>query len=1250
MKSSYKLSLVYPLIGLILGLFLQACPGPDTMPDYFGNGETAPTPAVSETPPASGSCTVNLKAALCVIIKGDNIEAGVEDPLCVEEIPPIPFEIKSGTGISLHGETFPDIEVAGHGLTVPIIINAKGSTNGSDNVGTGTIDASGNIEITNFNFYITALGMVGQIPSLTLTTGSTEELTSLSAISGSPVSTDGSVTMVLGTVLGHLFPAADEKLFGASLEGTFTGKFEPPPSGCKGEEGPQNIMVTKLITDEAGKQIEEQIPNKNRMEIGKKTFIAMNPSDIGPRFSNNAKFKIANVSEESIQINLPPRIGPFIISSIGSLIKKLAPKESLIVTVTFYPTIDTVDKPGEIDVPLTIGTDTFHLIGTAIEATGQVAIDLLDNGGKTVLENIQGIDLGLVQVPASSKKQFFECQQITCNGGELPTKCQPCVDITSGRCQLLTIDISEKPTDEVDANCNPLIQKPTETMAINLAGTQSVPILPTRKVIQIRNTGPIPLTINTIDISDVPGSSSKGQFVVKTNAIFHSNDFSSIQTNIREALEKGDMQGDALPIVLDPYDPPNSEDKVFVVISYEPNDLIGFDGLQATIGNVVTDKGTLRIASTGIGSSLALTGTTAIKDIPALQVYFKTTTGVKDRADGQTMPFRDVTAETVDSAIPLFIKISESADHPLLIKEIKLSGPDASFFEWLDTKDKINAKPSGSRCTIPVMSPDSSGQSGIIADLSPVTLGTNGYTLRPSEYTLDTMPLFGCINYHRDTASLTPEQIKKRQFSAIITIKVQELKTNGEPAKNPDGSIKESTFTIKLLSVINPLKGHLVFRITQTIASLMNPQFPSVSAAAAKSEIDMQIAEGRATEADRFVFLGAMVLDPFDEETIKDEDGTVVSTPGDGITAVFRPVDTHPVKETYEDPLAEYTSLIHNSLLPEGQRGIFFDYPNLPEGFKTSGLKIYTGSLSYPGPLALPEDKPEEPSQCEMVDPCSIEGQRKLGQGNPNSGKTGVCAFFFVTAGTYDSPSFHYPEEIGSGTRKNMCDYGNEHQNLNSIKGIYNLDGLMHFENVGLGFWGPTYFHNPFGPLGPAAPLNEIFKMSFTTGVLLPPSETPGLDLLPDKRIDIGRSEYKMNLNDNNLTTAQLCGNNTKNRYIQGNYYSTWKYLKPFLVKDETGETPAGCPEPGLSYTGGSAYLRGTLLNHETGVAAFATESKFSSSENLTFAFKDVMLFVILNGWFCDPLGPEEEMEGSHCYDLKFNDRDALPQVSILGD
>ncbi|MBI2974294.1 MAG: hypothetical protein HYY43_01715 [Deltaproteobacteria bacterium] len=429
----------------------------------------------------------------------------------------------------------------------------------------------------------------------------------------------------------------------------------------------------------------------------------------------------------------------------------------------------------------------------------------------------------------------------------------------------------------------------------------------------------------------------------------------------------------------------------------------------------------------------------------------------------------------------------------------------------------------------------------------------------------------------------------------------------------------------------------------------MNPQFPGNSAVASKEEMDIQIADGKAKEEDRFIMPSALILDPFDEETIKDEAGNILTAPSDGVTGVYRKIDTHAVGTTYDNPfLPDYTSLLFDSTAKAGEQGMFFDYPNLPDDLKIAGLRVFTAALSYPGPLVSPQDRFDNVSQCEQVDPCNEEGQRRLGEGPKDKSKKGVCAFFYASGASWDSPSMHKPSEMEGGELKDYCKSKGEAQKLNDITGTYDLSGEMTYGNVGLRFWGPTYFHNPAGPLGSVPPLDEILHLTFTTGVLQPSKDESASDLIPDKRINISKLEHKINLTDTTLEMPRLCDNSVKNRLIRGEYYSTWKYLAPLLVKDEEGKIPAGCPEAGNSFTGGSAFIRGRPLDQETGIMTLVGGAKFSSSDNLTFAFKDVILFIVFNGWVCDPAGSESEFEGARCFDREYNDRDGASGITIM--
>lgn len=1211
---SMKLVQKYMFFAIILaGLagILSACAGPDYMPQYFPVQQKDPATSV-QAPIAegeeisTGSCIVNLTSQLCVAISGEGIEVGTGDkePLCTE-VDPIPMEVTGGTNIVLRGSDFPDIPFEGHGLPAPIIINGKGTGDGSDNIATGKVDGSGNIIIEGFSFFINALGMVGEVPDLMLTTGEIDDLEGLPLIEGSPLAADGGVKLVTGTIIGHLFPAADEKLLGASLQATFEGTMAPPLSDCKGGDlKPQSTFVTKLVVDEAGAETEAILPGATRLEVGS-AYIAQSPQDIGPQFEASAKFKIVNATAKQLSIEIPPVVGPFYIEAgTGDLLKQqLPPKSPLTLKIIFRPTKENTPKEGAALEMLTIGSDVYQLVGEAVSPSGKITPNITDDKGG-VLEAVDNINVGDVEISTTGRREFFTCKKITCNGTAKDSQCVPCVDVLINVCQLLPVDDGGNPVGTVDGACNPVNSKSNDSLSIGISAASATPA---SRVIKIKNSGIKPLSITKIEVQDIGGSKSTRQF--------------------RATPET------ALPIDLEPFSTTSNELNITVV--YEPDDLKGLDGSYAVVGHPVKDKAVLRIVAEGSSKSIELVGTTSIKESPALQVYFKSASGVKEQVDGSQFAFRGITETTSDLAVPVFIKLSDSGVAPIRITKITLK--DASSFEWLDTKDKIASK----GCAEPVFDAGG-GQISSITDLNPVSLLPNGFDLKPGAYGTDSMPLFGCVNFHKGVTS-------GGKFGGTLAITAVEIGPDGSPARNPDGSLRQTTFNVGLLAVINPLKGHVVFRLTQTMAAILNPQYSSISAVAAKKEMDIQIADGLAGEVDRFVMPSALILDPFDEDNIKDEAGNVVSVAGDGITAVYRNIDTRPMKDPYEDPLLpDYSSLIFDSSAPEGSRGLFFDYPNVPEGLKSGGLRMYTASLSYPGPLASPEDRPENVSLCEQVDPCSEEGQKMHGTGPKDKSKRGVCAFFYGSAGAWDSPALHGSDEMEGGEYKDLCKMTGEHQKLNDIAGLYNLDGNLAFPDMGLRLWGPNYFNNPVGPLGNFPPLDAILHLAFTTGVLKPKVSDSEPDVIPDKRVSLSKLEYKINLTDTKAEGPRLCDNAVKNRYLHGEYYSTWRYLEPFLSKDEEGTVSAGCPEADNKYNGGSAYLHGRPLNQETGIVTFVTAAKFASDDNLTFAFKDVMLFVVLNGWFCDPGGSEDQFEGARCFENTFNDRDASSTVSFI--
>lgn len=1022
-------------------------------------------------------------------------------------------------------------------------------------------------------------------------------------------------------------PDYQPDLFGLNKSETYTTP--PPPSENPPVEVPAIVEIYKLIINLDGRQIEVPIPNGQTLEVGSGTFIAMDETDVGPKYTATSKFKIANTGSKSVNISIPRQLGAFSFSSTTKLELSLAPNQSMIITITFRPTVDTVSEGGKVSEEFLIGDKTYSVTAEAVESSGRTAVNVINDSGGLEMANTSSLAFGEVGLSAQALKKFFKCSQISCNGDLMVTNCSPCLNVTDNSCELLTVNKSGEPVNEVNDSCAPATRDTDPAREINLSGTDVTNSKVSKKVVELLNTGTEPVTINKISIKEITSSGSERQFSVNPEAVYLADSFEEIG----EAAD--------FPIVLPPFDPPVLSTRLFVVVAYHPNDILGSNGMPASVGSSAKDEAILNIETDDGSDQLILTGMTTIIEVPALQIFVKSSTGIRPIANRDVLPFKGITVETSDLAIPLFMKLSDAATVGLRISGISLSGDS---FEWLDTKDKIDSKPEGSKCSIPVLDENGS-QIDIITDLNPVSLGSNGFALDGGSFTVDTMPLFGCINFHRDPGA----PLETTTFNAEMLITAQELTAGGQPAINPDGSVKETSLTFSLLGVIDPLKGQLVMRLAQTMAIIMNPQFPSVSAAASDDEMNLMIGEGRAKEEDRDLFIMAMHLDPFDEDLILNPDGSIASTPGDGITAVFRPIDTRAVPVTYDDPyLLDYTTLLYDSLLPEGKKGIFEDFPNVPENFRANGLKLFTATLSYPGPLAAPEEKPEEPSACELVDPCSAGGQRRLGEGPSNSRYKGVCAFFYVTAGDGKSPAFHYPTEDPSGNRRDMCEDRETPYDLEPIRGKYSLDGKMEFGNIGMLFQGPTYFHNPSGPLGPVTPLEEKFDITFTTETLLPPSETGNTDRLPDKRIDTAKGEYRINLNDPYSDLPQFCDNNSGNRFVLGNYLSTWRYISPLLKKDKDGLTPAGCPEQDNNFTGGIAYLSGKRLDQTTGHASFVSAAKFSSSENLTFAFKDVMIFLVLNGWFCDPLGPEEEMEGSHCYDKTFNHRDAATQYSIM--
>lgn len=1237
------------LVALVFAaLFLASCAGEDYTPLYFpppgDEQEKGPSPSEGTS---GRQCTLSFTSQICVTIKGDNIEVGTtpDDALCAE-VPPFPIHIAGNTA-SIKGDEFPDIQAEGHGLPAPITINARGAGDGASNVGEGTVDASGNMSIEHLSLYIVALGIVGEVGNLTLTTGTTDDLPALPAITGAPPDAGGAMTLVTGTVLGHTIDAADKYLMGASLTAVFTGSISPSLSQCSGA-GEKTIEVKRLFISRDGAQTEAPIADGNRLEISSGTYIADGPADVGERFEATAKFRVRNIGSKPQSLQIPPRIGPFFLHSIDPLTRTLPPQQSFILDVSFRPTA--ADAPGAITLPLPIGIDQFTLVGTALAKDGKGSVSAVDDDGTITAPDVGEIEVGEAAVPANAEREFFRCTKISCGESTAFTACGECPDPETTPCELLAISTSGRPLGEVDARCAPLDPNAAPLYTIDLKGEGSVSLAGHKQVLAIRNKGVSPLTIKSIAIEDDPESKSKGEFTIPPNAFFVAKRFSEIQSQVAAALAGQRSPGATLPILLPPFHPGYDETTAYVVVTYQPADLVGADGGQAGVGSSVRDRAIVRIKTNAGQIMTVVTGETTIREAPALELYFKTSVGVKAVANNGSFPFRGVTPETVDLAFPLFLRVADTATATLRIVSITIDGADASNFRLLDTAKEIAAvaPPSGKgmRCSIPQIDPATGEMTGESFDLNPVSLSPPGFDIPPGAYSIDTMPLFGCVDFHRDENGPTP----KRLYEARLVVTAEELSPQGTPVKNPDGSSRQTQLSARLLAALNPKSGKMVMRIAQTMAAILNPQFPGLSSISSRADNALDLASGRMKEIDLQLFTGAMILDPFDEMTIRTSDGEeIVSSPGDGITAVFRRLDSHPVTENYDnDWLFDYANLLYDGSRPEGQRGIFEDYPNVPADARANGWRIFTSTLSYPGPIAPAEKKPGYPSDCVIVNPCDPEDLKKFTEAGAAGGKGG-CAFFYASGGRLDSPAFHTAKEMEGGNWDKLCNRIDQPQELIDMNtGHYTVDGRIEVEEVGMRFFGPTYFHNPGGPLGPKPPLDEIFLMGFTTGILKPPDGPDDINVLPDPKIDFAKGEFKINLNDATAALPPICENNTGNKIVGTKRYSSWRYLEGLLFKDEEGTIPAGCPDEGNAFTGGQAYLRGRDLNPDTGSFTLVSGAKFGTSDDLSFAFKDVMMFIVLNGWFCDPEGDESNFEGAMCFDPAFNDHDAEGQISIV--
>lgn len=1229
---------------LLAAAFLSACSGEDYTLAFFPPMEKD-KPAATPSGTTSGKkCTVQFTSQLCVVIKGDKIEAGTADgeKLCAE-VPPFPIHI-TGQSASILGKEFPDIDFEGGGLPAPIKINGKGDADGTENRGSGTVDEMGNITINGFSLYILALGVVGEIPNLTLTTGSTEEVPNLGTITGSPPDTAGAMTIVAATTLGHIIDAADKYLMGAALTATFTGKIEPTFSQCGGESE-RAVEVKRLTIASDGVQTETNIPAGERMEVSSGTFIADSAADVGERFEAHAKFRAKNISMRAQKYSISSKIGPFYITSLDPLAGTIAPQRTITLDVVFRPSAPTITA-GEITESISIGAARFMLVGKALAKSSSGIMNVLDDDGKVKEPNVRDVEMGSTELSANSERAFFKCSKIACGEKEALTSCTACNDASIVGCELLSISTKLRPIGEVDGSCNLIDKEEAPLTTIDLNGDGATRITAQKQVVSIRNMGVTDMKITGISIEESKESKSRGQFLLSQGAIFIGKSFASVQEEVSRALDGNGTQGATFPITLPPFQPGYNETSVYIVVIYEPNDLIGSDGTQVGPGSKVTDLASLRVSTDKGEMQASLSGETTVRESPPLELYFKTSTGLKFIADGQDFQFKGVTTETQDIAVPLFLRSPDTASKTIRITSIAVEGEGSAQFRWLDSADRISSvqPPSGKgmRCSIPITDGATGNMIDEKFDLKPVSLSGKGFDLKPGAYSTETMPLFGCIDFHRESS--TPV---KKIYRAKIKITGQEIDSQGNPAKNPDGSMATSELTAELIAALNPRMNKLVMRVTQTVNAILNPQNPAL---AATPSYDDKVAWNSLKEEDLQIITGGVILDPFDEMTIKSSDGSRIETiPNDGVTGVFRAIDTHPVSEDYTNPLLfDFAATIYDATLPKGSRGVYDDYPNVPDNIKINGWRIFTSTLSYPGPLAPQDQRPNNPSDCLVVDPCSPEGLKKFTNAGVAPGEKGACAFFYGTGGKYDSPAFHTKSEQPDGEFENLCNRIGKKQTLNDADtGHYTVDGELTFEEVGMRFFGPTYVHNPGGPLGSKPPLDEVFHLAFTTGVLKPQSSPEDFDVLPEKRINISKSEFKVNLTDKSMETPAICSNNSRNVTSGGKYYSTWRYMEGLLFKDEAATVPTGCPEEGQKYTGGVAYLKGRPLDHETGIFSMVSVSKFGTSDDLTFAFKDVMMFVVMNGWLCNPEGSADDFEGSRCYDVKFNERDARSQISI---
>ncbi|MDZ4224690.1 MAG: hypothetical protein U1D33_02155, partial [bacterium] len=479
---------------IVLGLFLSACAA-DWDPVYFSSASpstTAEPPAGSGSDvPVSARCSLQLTAKLCVKIKGDKLEAGLkpDDPLCADT-PPIPMEI-AGEKITLKGSEFPDVqvEIDIKGVKTPLTINGKGIGDGSKNIGQGTWTPEGDILIKNFSFFVNVLGVSGEITGLNLTTDEAKEVENLPAVKGSPAGADGAITLVTATKLGHLFEAADKYLLGASLQSVFEGKIDPPLSDCAMKDaGTKQIRIVKTRLDPAGIVTEEPLPEGNILAVSKGAYIARSAEDVGPSFEETQRFKATYLGSKAVSVAIPGRIGPFYFKVEGKSKRSLKSQQSIRFQVTFRPTLNETLKPGTVSEKFRFGSDLFYLRGVALKAGAKPTLNRVDDKGETTAANVDSVILNTVSAPAASIKDYFRCAKITCEEREAVTECKKCGIPNITGCQLLPVNTSGTPLEEVNAECKPKSAENLPAVSLEFSGN-AASIIPSKQMIVIQNRG-----------------------------------------------------------------------------------------------------------------------------------------------------------------------------------------------------------------------------------------------------------------------------------------------------------------------------------------------------------------------------------------------------------------------------------------------------------------------------------------------------------------------------------------------------------------------------------------------------------------------------------------------------------------------------------------------------------------------------------------------------------------------------------------